>query len=57
MIPDAAIKAGAGAIQAPQTPEIWRSFEALAEAVIQAALPHLTVETLLPEADLFGSTP
>lgn len=54
VIPQAAITAGAKAIQAPETPEIWRSFEALAEAVLTAAAPHLTVEGRAPEADLFG---
>jgi hypothetical protein len=54
VIPAAAVKAGVKAIQDAQTPEVWRSWEALVEAVLTAAVPHLTVEVLIPDADLFG---
>lgn len=40
-----AIQAGADRLRDQHTPEIWRSYEALAEAVIDAAHQHLTTPT------------
>lgn len=44
---DDAVAAAADALRDQKTPEIWRSFEALAEAAIVAALPYLNVESLV----------
>lgn len=47
-----AIKAAADRLRDQTDPTIWRSFEALAEAVLDAAEPHLNLEQPAT-ADLF----
>lgn len=49
----AAIQAGVAAIRDAPDPAIWRSWEALAEAVIDAATPHLTGTQQPDEPTLF----
>ena len=50
----AAIQAAVAALRDPATPEIWRSWEALAEAVIDAATPHLVDMAEVEQEDLFA---
>lgn len=52
MTRDTAIQAGAAAIRDAPDPAIWRSWEALAAAVIDAATPHLVTREVLDDAPL-----